>query len=323
MRGAESLEGATHMKKALLSVILGASLLAPTVAAVPAAQAAPTRTISRAITPQVGVPSTCGGTAAGNTQFRAVHFNVLGSRFTSAASWSSRRSVVLKRMTHVLSNSSADKASIYGLTEANATEVSSLRSGLGTNYAVAVQYHLQGIIYNKSQWRVMDTGKYAFKTNYTAEHSFVHARLKHIATGRQINVIEAHLVPNYGGVDRSAARRAQLAQIEDTVSGWVNPVLIMGDMNWTSPGFENAVRSSFCSVRRDAATYFPSGASYYGTKGFSAYPSGNKYGVGYPILDYALVRNGVTMNGYRVLRGTFDNKAAGSDHHMLTLHLKI
>lgn len=271
--------------------------------------------------PADATPGSCGGTASGNTDFRAVHFNVLGSTFGS--DWSTRRSVIVKRLKHVLNNADSDYASIYGLTEVTSGEATWIAQQLGSTYKVAVHNRLQAIIYNTNSWSVQDTGKYTFTDGSTAYHGFVHARLKNTDGGAQVNVIETHLVPNT--VSNAASKRAsQLKQIESTVGSWKNPVLILGDMNWKlSDGFEAAAGSGYCSIRKWAGSYYPSSANGYRTDGGSEVPSSNKYGSGEPIIDYGLVHNGITMRIYRVLRGTYDNAKAGSDHHMLTLQLTI
>ena len=303
----------------LLTVGIVAQLCLP-LALATGASATPSGTPSLVL-PLDATPSSCGGTASGNTDFRAVHFNVLGSTFGS--NWSTRRSVVIKRLSHVLNNSDTARASIYGLTEVTSSEADWIAQQLGPNYAVAVHNRLQAIVFDTTTWTVKDTGQYTFTTGSTAYHGFVHARLKNTSTGAQVNVIETHLVPN--SVSGAASKRAaQLSQITSTVGSWVNPVLILGDMNWKlSDGFETAAGSGYCSVRKWAGSYSPSDAAGYRTDGGSENPGSNKYGSGEPIIDYGLVHHGITMRACRVLRGTCDNTRAGSDHRMLTRHLTM
>lgn len=267
----------------------------------------------------VGAPVTpagCGGPAKGTTRFRAVHFNAWGGTF--GANWTTRRAVVLERMKRAGRDDVEGRATIYGLTEVTSGEARWLAENLGSGYAVAIHNRLQAVVYDTKTWTVQDTGRYGFTSGSTKYHGFVNVRLKNNVTGRQVNVIETHLAPN--AVDDAANKRArQLSQIQTTVANWKNPVLILGDLNWTLPGLETAAGAGLCSIRAHAGVAYPAQARSFRTFGGEA----GTYGAGGSVLDYGLVRGGVTMLEYRVLRGNYDGKRAGSDHHMLSFELQI
>lgn len=263
-----------------------------------------------------GTPAGCGGPAKGTTRFRAAHFNAWGATF--GANWTTRRAVVLERMKRAGRDDVEGRATIYGLTEVTSGEAKWLAQNLGSSYAVAVHNRLQAVVYDTKTWTVQDTGRYPFESGSTKYHGFVNVRLKNNATGRQVNVLEAHLAPN--AVDDAANKRArQLSQIRSTVANWKNPVLLLGDLNWTLPGLETAAGDGFCSIRAHADVEYPTKSRSFRTYGGEA----GTYGTGGSVLDYGLVRGGVTMLEYRVLRGNVDGKKAGSDHHMLSFELQI
>lgn len=232
-----------------------------------------------------------------STTFRLMGFNVLGTRFSTKASWLLRRKNIVKRASRVKNDVTEDYASIYAFLECRAYEMEYLGSEL----------KLTGHISSPLGCSVGVRGDWVLGRHWVVPIDRAHDALVVEATrdGVTINVIVAHLPP-FNTQSAQKAREAAFRKVSDFVDGWQDSCIWYLDANWRTTFEAFAARYGWASSRTKAAFKL---RSDYRTNGM--FIKGRN-------IDYVLYKPGnrstskVAPLGYRVLKGW------GSDHHAIT-----
>lgn len=216
------------------------------------------------------------------TEFRATAFNVLGSRFSSVASWKARRPQVVRRLSRVLSDAVKNKASVNLLTECYASDADYLGPALGletfTHRGSTIAYH--------PDW---DLGRVWRLDWLGTTHGALIAELSR--DGVRINAIASHFPPF---ASRARYRAQCLQRLADFTKSWRDPILLGGDFNWKG-----------MAPTASALGFRPASLTGVATTGKLAKGKA---------IDYMLVRN-------MSVRRTATLTGWGSDHHMLSASL--
>jgi endonuclease/exonuclease/phosphatase family metal-dependent hydrolase len=175
--------------------------------------------------------------AAQPAVIRVGSFNVLGSQHTApggdkGGGWPSGAA----RLPGAIERIKAHGVSVVGLQEVQPDQLSGLVNGTGfaeyPGAEVSTLNRVNSILYDPDVFQLV-SGSTFMMSNGMGERAQPIVRLRHIATGRELYVVNAHPPAGHSGA-LTAKRAASMSQLVGVLNGLKQqglPILVTGDMN--------------------------------------------------------------------------------------------